>query len=459
LLARLELWRHGLVSGREAFPRVVRGAAGTLGIKIVNMALVYAATLLLARLLDAAGYGAYAFALAWAQLLVIPALLGMETLAMRDVARGASTATPGLIRGTLLFTGAGTLASAVVLSGGVDLTLVLLSDWPSAELNTALRLGIWLVPLLALTRVLGACTRGLQWIMLSQVPSFIVVPLLFLLALAAVVLVSPYPLTSDTALALHIAAAGIGLASAAVIWIRLWPERLFARPVNLHIRAWLGSSLPFMLIGSANVINLQMDRVMLGGMATAEDVGIYSIAARNAALVELFVLAINMSLAPYVAEQFAKQNLEQLQRLVTTVARLVLVCSAPAALLMIVLGPFLLGLFGATFVAGQSVLVLLVLAHLPSAFVGSAGLILSMTGHEKRAVAPVVASSFLNVALNLVLIPRYGMFGAAIAALVSNTIWRTLLAYHVVRAVGIDPTPFGVFARRTASPKSATPDR
>jgi O-antigen/teichoic acid export membrane protein len=444
LLARLELWRHGLVSGREAFPRVVRGAAGTLGIKIVNIALVYAATLLLARLLDAAGYGAYAFALAWAQLLVIPALLGMETLAMRDVARGASTATPGLIRGTLLFTGAGTLASAVVLS---------------AELNTALRLGIWLVPLLALTRVLGACTRGLQWIMLSQVPSFIVVPLLFLLALAAVVLVSPYPLTSDTALALHIAAAGIGLASAAVIWIRLWPERLFARPVNLHIRAWLGSSLPFMLIGSANVINLQMDRVMLGGMATAEDVGIYSIAARNAALVELFVLAINMSLAPYVAEQFAKQNLEQLQRLVTTVARLVLVCSAPAALLMIVLGPFLLGLFGATFVAGQSVLVLLVLAHLPSAFVGSAGLILSMTGHEKRAVAPVVASSFLNVALNLVLIPRYGMFGAAIAALVSNTIWRTLLAYHVVRAVGIDPTPFGVFARRTASPKSATPDR
>jgi O-antigen/teichoic acid export membrane protein len=459
LLARLELWLHGLTSGRGAFPRVLRGAVGTLGIKVVNMALVYATTLLLARLLDAAGYGAYAFALAWAQLLIIPALLGMETLAMREVARGTSAATPGVIRGTLLFAGAGGLASAIVLSGAVDLATILMPDRPSPELNTALRLGIWLVPLLAATRVLGACTRGLQRVMLSQLPSLVIVPLLFLLGLVVVALVGPFPLTSDTALALHLAAAGIGLACAAVVWARLWPERLFARPVDMHIRAWLGSSLPFMLIGSANIISLQMDRVMLGSMASAEDVGIYSIAARNAALVELFVVAVNMSLAPYVAEQFAKQNLEQLQKLVTRLARLVFVCSAPAALFMIILGPFVLGLFGATFVAGQSVLVLLVLAHLPAAFAGSAGLILSMTGHEKRAVAPVIGSAVLNVALNLVLIPFHGMFGAAIAALVSNIVWRTLLAYHVVRAVGIDPTPFGVFARRTASPKSPTSGR
>jgi hypothetical protein len=86
VLARLDLWRRALPSAGGAFHRVVWGAAGSLGIKIVNMALVYATTLLLARLLDANGYGAYAFALqallaaAGAQL-----LLAVTTERMRDL--------------------------------------------------------------------------------------------------------------------------------------------------------------------------------------------------------------------------------------------------------------------------------------------------------------------------------------------------------------------------------------
>jgi O-antigen/teichoic acid export membrane protein len=455
VLARLDLWRRALPSAGGAFHRVVWGAAGSLGIKIVNMALVYATTLLLARLLDANGYGAYAFAIAWAQLLIIPALLGMETLGMREVARGATAGTPAVIRGIVWFAGMVGLVSAIVLSGVVDLAVTLLPDWPSLELNAALKLGIWLMPLLALSRVLGACIRGLQRVILSQVPEFLTVPLVLLLALAIAALVGA-PITSSAALMLHIAAATMGLASAAIIWRRLWPERLFDTPVDLRVRAWLGSALPFMLIGSANVINLQMDRVMLGSMAGAEEVGIYAIAARNAALVEMFVVAVNIALAPDVAERFAKQDLAQLQKVVTGVARLVFLCSVPAALFMFLFGPFVLGLFGATFVAGESVLGLLILAHLPAAFAGSAGLILSMTGHQNRAVAPVVASSVSNVALNLLLIPRYGMLGAAVATLASSLVWRTLLAYHVVRATGIDPTPLGVFSQ-TRNPNRNSP--
>jgi O-antigen/teichoic acid export membrane protein len=67
-------------------------------------------------------------------------------------------------------------------------------------------------------------------------------------------------------------------------------------------------------------------------------------------------------------------------------------------------------------------------------------------------VTPVVASSLSNVASNLVLIQYYGMFGAAVATLMSDIIWRALFAYHVIRAIGIDPTPFGVFARTHCHP-------
>lgn len=447
MLRHLTALGFGLPTPGTAFSRLAHGAAGSFGLKLANMALVYAATLLLARLLGADGYGAYAFALAWVNLLIIPALFGMETLALREVARGQALGEHALIRGTVQFTSRVALAVALVISVAVYLALWVVPRWPSPELNSALRAGIWLLPLLAGTRVLSASVRGLQRIVLAQIPVLLVIPFVLLLALVVVVVLGR-GLDFEKALWLHISAAAVGLVSAAAIWARSWPQRLFRRQAHLRTRAWLASALAFMLIGSSYVINLEMDRVMLGSMMGAEAVGIYAIAARNAALVELFMLAVNMALAPYVAERFAKEDLRQLQSTVTSVARIVVVCTIPAALLMIALSPHLLALFGPAFVQGESVLIVLVVGYVLAVLAGSAGTILSMTGHEKNVVLVLALSVATNVGLNLLLIPRYGMLGAAAATFVSNLLWRVTVAYQALRLLGLDSTPFGVFASR-----------
>jgi O-antigen/teichoic acid export membrane protein len=68
-------------------------------------------------------------------------------------------------------------------------------------------------------------------------------------------------------------------------------------------------------------------------------------------------------------------------------------------------------------------------------------------------VTPVVASSLSNVASNLVLIQYYGMFGAAVATLMSDIIWRALF-----RAIGID-LPHSASSRARALPPANCADR
>jgi O-antigen/teichoic acid export membrane protein len=104
--------------------------------------------------------------------------------------------------------------------------------------------------------------------------------------------------------------------------------------------------------------------------------------------------------------------------------------SLVAAIGLLAVGRPLLALFGPQFVAGYSVMAVLVVGLLARAAVGPAELLLNMLGQQRLCAAAVAFSALLDIVLNLLWVPRFGALGAASATAVALTTAAAM--YYVI---------------------------
>jgi O-antigen/teichoic acid export membrane protein len=74
-----------------------------------------------------------------------------------------------------------------------------------------------------------------------------------------------------------------------------------------------------------------------------------------------------------------------------------------------------------------------------------------MTGHERDSAAGLGVGAASNILLNLLLVPRWGIEGAAVAYAGSMILWNVLLAVLLYRKVGLHSTPLGTLTFRRSS--------
>lgn len=190
-------------------------------------------------------------------------------------------------------------------------------------------------------------------------------------------------------------------------------------------------------------ISGQSDRVILGIYLNAREVGIYSVAASMVAFVGLFLQSINQIFAPTIAELFAKGEHDLLLRLYQTLTKWSLGLTIPLAAGIMIFSKPLMGIFGPDFREGWPVLAIATVGQLVSCAVGSVGLLLLMSDQQKRMVRAQFITVFLTLALNLALIPRIGLIGAAIATAATN-VSLNLLWFRDVRArLSLTPSRHG----------------
>jgi len=97
---------------------------------------------------------------------------------------------------------------------------------------------------------------------------------------------------------------------------------------------------------------------------------------------------------------------------------------------------FLMGLFGEEFKVGVFSFVILSLGRLVVSFSGAAGNLLQMCGKQVIFMNVAIIGSIINIVLNFILIPIYGINGSAIATMVSIVVFNLLLVYYVKREFG-----------------------
>src|SRR5690606_34336238 len=107
------------------------------------------------------------------------------------------------------------------------------------------------------------------------------------------------------------------------------------------------------------------------------------------------------------------------------------------------------GLFGERFLEGDVVLLALSVSHVANTMLGAGlvGFLLTMTGYQTTAAIVVAGSTVLNIALNALLIPRFGILGAAVATSIAQ-IAMTIAKLLCVRSyLNISGTVFSGWAR------------
>jgi O-antigen/teichoic acid export membrane protein len=246
--------------------------------------------------------------------------------------------------------------------------------------------------------------------------------------------------TGTVALANNLAAAIIAFITGTYLLHKNLPGIVRSTAPKYMGRVWIKSALPFLLISGLQAANGQIAILILGTTSEPATVGIFSVALRIAGLLSFFLLSANAILAPNIASLYSKGENIKLQALTTKSARIILLLSLPVAIVLITLGKHILSIFGDEFTTGYELLVILSIGQLFNAAMGSVGLLLTMTNHEKDALWGIVIGFIINIVLNLVLIPLYGALGAALAVMIYAFIWNIIFGIFVYKRTGIIPS-------------------
>lgn len=215
-------------------------------------------------------------------------------------------------------------------------------------------------------------------------------------------------------------------------------------PDSEHALSWremLTLCIPLMLIAVMNSIIELSDTLMLGVLRSASEVSIYYIAAKIAALSTTLLFIINGTIAPDISKRWARNDRAGAFAIVRKYSRFMLALALVILLAIGLLREYILAVFGAEY-REQGVYPLLVLAagYFFVLAAGPLGIFMTMTGNHRRYLHNNIAACVINVALNLILIPRYGVNGACFATAVALTLKNALL-YVQFKQIERSPTP------------------
>ena len=234
---------------------------------------------------------------------------------------------------------------------------------------------------------------------------------------------------------------GSGMLVFFITWIlvkRNEPTNLSAgsHSVTPTIKEITSISIPMGITTAMLLIIANFDIILLGFYLPENEVGLYSIASRLALLTGFIISSINAVSAPQFSELNFSDQKPKLLSLAIKSSRIIFWSSFPILLLLIFGGRFFLGLFGREFVVGYPILVVLVVKEFVNAIGGSVGLYLSMTGSHIIYRNIILIATVINVLLNFLLIPLFGMIGAAVANLICVFFWNITASLIIYRQTG-----------------------
>jgi O-antigen/teichoic acid export membrane protein len=294
-----------------------------------------------------------------------------------------------------------------------------------------LLVGLLCVPVWTLLNQLEATARALGWVNTAYVPGYILRPLVLTGIVGAVVLFGGTADAISAILALCAACATAALAQGAIVYSGIRQHLAVARP-SFHTGYWVATSLGFLVIDALRITLDNIDVLMIGRLIDPHSVAIYFAVIRTGGLVALVSFSMIALSTPKFAEIHSTGTRDDLQRLVSSVSRLIFWPSCLVAAALAACGPFVLSLFGPEFRSGYPTMLVVLIGLVVRSSLGPVEYLLNMTGHHRDTIAVYAVAAAANVVLNLWLIPAYGIMGAAIATHASM-IGATLCLLLLVR--------------------------
>lgn len=395
--------------------RLAVGASVSLVGVVLGRGLEFFKQVALARLLGLEAFGLYA--LGWNLLRSIGILLplGLQNGVLHFGARYWRQ-DDGALRSVLIRT----IGASFLIGCLVTLLLFLAAPWlmtdvfNEPEFITAFRVFTLMLPFMGALRVAANATRISQRMQYSIAAEEIAQSTLNIVLFALLYLLGWQLMGAVVSTVLSYVAA-LALALYFVRRLFLTAFRAPSRPA-VTPRQMLTFSAPTSLADISGVIVSRADRLFLGFYWPSAEVGVYQAAAQIAIILAAILSAFNMILMPMIADQFHKKDMRQLEELYRVNTKWGIYCITPLVLVIVFAAEDVMRVtFGAAFVGGATTLLILTIGQFINIATGATGTILIMTGHQTAWFRLSLFVLIANLALNLTLVPRWGMIGAAIA--------------------------------------------
>ena len=422
------------------FAELIKGSGTALILRIVGIASGYVFTLLVTRTLGAKAWGIFALSLVVLQIASVIGRLGMDTALLRFtaeyVAKGEITTLKEIYKKALILV----VPCSILVAISVYFLSPILADrvFHKPYLTNYFRIVSFVIVPFVLLWVHSESIRGLkrikEYMFLQQSGIFIVASLLFLVGLSFIKS-HFFPLISY----------GLSILTLSIISIYLW-RKYFTNPFitsktstvsTTSYKSLLSISIPMLLSSSLSLIMGWTDTIMLGMFRSAQEVGVYNVALKVSMITSFTLGAINTIAAPKFAELWGKRDIKGLARVAQQSTKLIFWTSFPVLPLFLIFPKPILGIFGEEFKVGAVALMILTLGQFVNAAAGSVGYILQMTGHQKFYQNVVLIGTVLNIVLNWLLIPIYGVVGASIATSITVIFGNVLSSIFIRRNMKI----------------------
>ncbi len=427
---------RGILAASTERTTVQRDAIIAFSVRVASAAILYLSQIVLARWMGGFEYGIYVSVWTWVLVLGGLSHLGLNMAMIRLLPeykeQGRFELHRGLVRGgRLMAFGLGTVAAAVALAG-----VHLLGDRIESTYVLPFHIALACIPMYALTDVQDGIGRGKAWISLALLPPYVLRPLILLASMIAAHEMG-LPMSAQSAATAAIVATWVTALVQLLLLNRRLGTDLPQGPRAYDFRGWFATSLPLLVIGGCEIVMQTADVLIVSRYLPPTDVGIYFAAAKTMGLVLFVHYAVGSAAANRFATLDARGDREALQPLAADAVRWTFWPSVAAAAALLILGWPLLRLFGPAFTSGYPVMFILVVGFLFRAAMGPSEFLLNMMGQQKLCAAVLAVTAALNISLNLVLVPRLGLIGAATATAISLMFAATMNNLVARRHLGI----------------------
>jgi len=406
-------------------------------VRILGAGAGFVMSLVVARSLSSSDAGLFFLGFAIFSVLGRLSTLGLTTAFVRYISIYATEANWGLVNGVFVegvkrILLASILAAVVLCIGSSFISDVI---FEKSELGVVLRAISFSISAFSLCLIISFAFQGLRKprisILLQNIFSqslviFALVLALFLnieLDVEYIVMIFTYSWIITCVIAL-------------MIWFLRVESRLAAD--YSQTASLLGSAKPLWVAMLMTTLVQWSGQVIAGMYVPVNEVAYLSVAQRTAMLTSFILVVVNLVAAPRFAVSAKLGRIYELRAVSKFCSRLMLVIATPIMVVMFCYPEFFMGLFGESYKEGVHLLQVLLIGQFVNVMTGSVGFLLNMAGFEKDMRNVVFFSGFFAVLLAIILIPEYGVLGAAIATSVALASQNLLAVLMVRRRLGFN---------------------
>ncbi len=403
-------------------------------IRAGGMLTQYIFVLVVARMLGAKALGTFTLSYTIIQLVATISLMGLDNLLVRIIAAKSSSGDFSEVKTAYKQV----LQLTAISSFFWTFCLVISASWISThlfhkpELTFSIQIIGFSLPPFVLMLINSSAFRGYK-----NMTGFAIFRALIPLIGAGLVGLSIYAnLEFSPAVCFTISTFTVSIISF-ISWYRFNNLKEVNAALNKDWKLILNESLPMMLTGSIFFIFGWTDNLILGIFRTQEEVGIYDTAFKIAAASAIALFALNAIQAPIFAELHSKGETKQLKKYVFNSTRLIFFITLPVIAFILIFPEFILSIFGTEFKSAWIALCIMAIGNFVNCITGSVGILLQMTGHQKSYNTIITSTALGSIILNFLLIPKYGIIGAAIVSAAAKIVQNIASVIYTYRKMNI----------------------